>query len=138
VLLHARLVELTAGPGAAETHYRQAAARGAGEAAAPLARLARERELRDASGTPAAYLQVAAELTRAGLPGRALDLLEEASEQLPDSVEIRRRLADLYLFYGLVEDAEPLYRGVLRDRIDDAEARRGLEASLELLRPADY
>jgi hypothetical protein len=70
-------------------------------------------------------------LASEGLPGKALDLLERASARFPDSIEVRRRLADSYLFYGLVERSAVLYEEVLEQAPADDEARRGLLASLE-------
>jgi tetratricopeptide (TPR) repeat protein len=90
------------------------------------------------AATPAELLELATILLREGTPGRALALLEEAAPRFPDSVELLLRLAELYLFYGRPELSEPLYRRVLERETARPEARRGLEASLALLRPATF
>lgn len=75
------------------------------------------------------YVKLAVQSAREGLPGRALALLEEAMTIYPASVEVRRRLADLYLFYAMAGESEKMYRAVLGAAPGDEGARRGLDAS---------
>ncbi len=84
------------------------------------------------------YLDLAMQSAREGLPGRALALLEEAVNAHPDSLEIRRRLADLYLFYAMAGESEKMYRAVLSVDPEDESARRGLRASAELRRAPSF
>jgi tetratricopeptide (TPR) repeat protein len=84
------------------------------------------------------YLELAVRSAREGSPGRALVLLEEAMIVHPTSLEIRRRLADLYLFYGMAGESEKLYRAVLNAAPADDNASRGLQASVALGRAPSF
>jgi tetratricopeptide (TPR) repeat protein len=87
---------------------------------------------------PRGYLKLAMNTAREGLPGRALALLEEAVKLEGASHEVRRRLADLYLFYSMAGESEELYRAVLSAAPDDERARRGLMSSSALGRAPSF
>jgi tetratricopeptide (TPR) repeat protein len=95
----------------------------------------------DMEGRPSdapGYVDLAMRSAREGLPGKALVLLEEAMILDPSSLEVRRRLADLYLFYAMAGESEKMYRAVLSAAPEDESALRGLRASAGLGRAPSF
>lgn len=115
--------------------FELAAAAGHSGAAPKLAMLdLADRVEREAGGDPRSVAVLAEMYVQDGVPGKALGLLERAVVGDGGSIRERAMLADLYLYYGLAEAAEPLYRDVLREAPGEPHAKRGLELARRLLR----
>jgi tetratricopeptide (TPR) repeat protein len=98
---------------------------------ADLQRVAGKRVEAPEGLTEQQYIRRAVRLAGEGRPGGALSLLEDARDLYPSSPAVKHRLADLYLFYGLVRESAALYREVLGSAPGNEAARRGLQRSLE-------
>lgn len=114
----------------AASYLERAAAQGYPPAAERLDLLRRETRVLHGAGPhpPAASLELALRLAGDGRPGQALEVLERAGEGHPGEAAVRLREADLWLFFGRPERAEPLYREVLEHDASNSGARRGLAA----------
>ena len=88
--------------------------------------------------TPADWIRTARFEAGDGTPGRALDTLERAALRFPADAGVQASLADLYLFFGLAERAEPILRPLAAANPGDAAAARAIARSRELLRPAAF
>jgi tetratricopeptide (TPR) repeat protein len=119
--LHGDLLRVVGRYGDAEQAYRAAELAGDDGATAKL------HTMRLAGQPPRQAVRLGSE----GFPGRALDILEKAAVYYRDSHEIKTRLADLYLFYGLPSESMALYRDLLGSAAHGEHARRGLQQSLE-------
>jgi len=97
---------------------------------ADLQRLAGKQSDLLQEATDEQYIRLAVRLAGEGRPGRALSLLEEARDLYPNSRALKHRLADLYLFFGLVNESAALYRELLESAPGNEAARRGLQQSL--------
>jgi len=120
--------------------FAHLAARGDRAATAMVSELDREAGVESAmvNATANDCLRVARFQTGDGIPGRALATLERAARQFPNDLAVLSSLADLYLFFGLAERAEPIFRALTAADAGNAVAARGLAHCRELLQPADY
>ncbi len=70
------------------------------------------------------------QLLWADRPAEAIPLLESAVADRPREIEAKRHLALAYRMNDRLEDAEIVYREILRGNSSDADARKGLAVSL--------
>ncbi|MGC8638438.1 MAG: hypothetical protein ACP5XB_01010 [Isosphaeraceae bacterium] len=87
---------------------------------------------------PRSYVEYAEMLRRDETPGKALDVLEKAVARFGDKPSLLIPLGGLYLDYGMVEDADSVYRRVLRVDPRNIDASIGLERVSSLMAPPDF
>jgi tetratricopeptide (TPR) repeat protein len=87
---------------------------------------------------PRSYVEYAAMLQSDETPGKALDVLERAAARFGDAPRLLVPLGDLYLSFGMPEEAGSVYRCVLRVDPRNIDARIGLERVASRLREPDF
>jgi tetratricopeptide (TPR) repeat protein len=97
----------------------------------PQVHTADPRDVRD-------YVTLARLYRADGTPGRALDLLERAEPQFPNSADLLVELAGLYRYYADLARCDETYRRVLKLDPTNRDAQRGLVELKSLLRRPAY
>lgn len=87
---------------------------------------------------PRSYVEYAEMLRRDETPGSAPDVLEKAVTRFGDKPSLLIPLGDLYLLYGMVDNADSAYRRVLRVEPRNIDASIGLERVSSLLVQPDF